>query len=123
MTTNQIETDRSHWADISIEPYRLSGQEFTLRGTDIGHVHPCRVIDIPFTEQTHDILIGQGITKKNHVYPESGWVFAYIYYIFNIQHYADADEKLAAVDVNVKLAEVEVSDALHDVSSEVRGAA
>ena len=118
------------WPGITVEPHRYGGEEYTLGGREIGHVHGTRQADIPFAKRLRDVLVEEGRTDKHHLYPESGWVthylesdadseetiellrLSYLYHVRALRRRDDADPEIEAIDVERELNELAPSDAL-----------
>lgn len=134
---NAIESTVSDWSGIEVEPHRFSAREFTLDGTEIGHLHSGRLLDIPFPKRIRDILIEEGRAEKHHIHPESGWVsysvdgdeaiedalwllrVSYLYHLIGMQQ---REERSAEpIDIDTELAELNISSELHDVFDEANG--
>lgn len=130
---NTIESTVSEWHGIEIKSHDRGGSEFTLNGREIGHIHGEQLVDIPFTKRVRDILIEEERAEKHHIVPESGWVsyrirsegdedgalwllrLSYLHHLLVLRkrdgtqgHRADT------VDIDTELAELGVSEALHD---------
>lgn len=124
------------WPSVQIKPHDRGGQEFTLAGRELGHIHPGRVVDIPFTKRIRDILIEDELAEKHHIYPDSGWVssylgdedstertlwllrVSYLYHIISIQNREDG-ETLAEIDVEQEINEIDPSDDLRVVFTDL----
>lgn len=131
---NTIESTVSDWPGLTVEPHdRGGGHEFDFDGREIGHVHPSRLVDIPFAKHIRDIIITEGRAEKHHVYPESGWVsyrvrsdddidgalwllrVSYLYHVSTRRNDEENHSEIDAVDIDVALDELDVSDELGDV--------
>lgn len=136
---NTIESIVSDWPGIETGPHRFNAREFTLAGREIGHVHGGRLVDIPFVKRIRDVLIEEGRAEKHHVYPDSGWVsyrisdedidgalwllrVSYLYHLITLHKREGDHTEGDTVDIDAALADLDVSDALHDVLTEVRPA-
>ncbi|GAA5063858.1 luciferase family protein [Haladaptatus pallidirubidus] len=134
-----IESTVSDWPGINVEPHdRGGGHEFTLNGREIGHIHNSRLVDIPFARRIHDILIEEERAQKHHVLPDSGWVsyyvqsdeaidgalwllcISYLYHLSVIQKRASDHFEGGEVDIDAELNELNLSDELRRVFSELR---
>lgn len=130
---NTIESEVSEWHDVEIESHDRGGHEFTLNGREIGHIHGEQLVDIPFTKRIRDILIEEKRAEKHHVVPESGWVsyrihseedvpaalwllrVSYLHHLLVLRKLEESQTQGAdSVDINAALAELGVSEALHD---------
>lgn len=134
---NAIESTVSGWSGIEVEPHRFSAREFALDGTEIGHLHDGRLLDIPFPKRIRNILIEGGRAEKHHIHPESGWVsysvdgdeaidgalwllrVSYLYRLIGMQQ--RDEHAVDPVDIDAELAELDVSSELHDVFEEASG--
>lgn len=135
---NTIESTVSEWPGIEVEPHDCGGgHEFDLDGREIGHVHPSRLVDIPFAKRVRDIIIPEGRAEKHHVYPESGWIsyhvqsdddidgalwllrVSYLYHLVTTQN-REGNPEIDAIDIDAALDELDMSDELCDVFSDVR---
>lgn len=132
---NPIESTVGDWPGIEVGPHRFNAREFTLDGREIGHLHGGRLLDIPFTKRVRDILIEERRAQKHHINPDSGWVsyrirsdddidgalwllrVSYLYHLTAMRK-REGD----AVDIDAALAELNLSDELHDVFDELRTA-
>lgn len=70
----KIETALQSCPGITSQPHRYGGTEYRLGRREIGHVHPDRLVDIPFPKKIRDDLIASGRAEPHHILPESGWV-------------------------------------------------
>lgn len=61
------------WDGVSGHPHRFGGEEFRLGTTELGHVHPGGVVDIPFPVALRERLVATGHAEPHHVLPASGW--------------------------------------------------
>jgi hypothetical protein len=127
-----IQSTVGEWSSVQVESHDMGGQEFTLAGREFGHIHPGRVVDIPFARRVRDILIEEGVAEKHHIYPDSGWVSSYIedegsveralwllrvsylYHVISTRNRSDS-EALAGIDVEQELGELDASDDLRSV--------
>lgn len=135
---NPIESTVSDWSGVEVSSHdRGGGREFTLAGREIGHIHRGTLIDIPFAKRVRDVLIAEERAEKHHVMPESGWVsyrvqspedvegalwllrVAYLYHVITSQK-REEHSVAEAVDIDAALAELDMSDTLEDVFSEVK---
>ena len=125
-----ITTEVSEWPGVSVGSHRYGGEEFTVSGREIGHVHGRRQADIPFPKRLRDVLLAENKTSKHHIYPESGWVthylkteadieeaiellrISYLYHVRAQQRREGVDPVLAAVDVERELTRLSLSEAL-----------
>jgi hypothetical protein len=116
-----IEAAVTSWPGAVAAPHRFAGREFSLGGTEFGHVHTDRQIDIPFAKRVRDVVVGAGLADEHHLFPDSGWVtkylrstedvavgidllrVAYLYRVAASQRRVDVDPVLAAVDVTAEL--------------------
>jgi hypothetical protein len=123
------------WSGVQVEPHDRGGQEFTLTGRKLGHIHPGWVVDIPFARRVRDILIEEGVAEKHHIYPDSGWVSTYIeddgsverawllrvsylYHVISMWNRSDSDT-LADIDIEQELGELDASDDLRAVFADL----
>ena len=125
-----ITVEVSEWPGVSVEPHRYGGEEFTVSGREIGHVHGKRQADIPFPKRLRDVLLAENKTSKHHIYPESGWVthyfdteadidemiellrISYLYHVRAQQRREDVDPAIAGVDVETELTRLNPSESL-----------
>jgi hypothetical protein len=136
---NTIESNVSDCPGINVEPHdRGGGREFTLNGREIGHIHNSRLVDIPFAKRIRDILIEKERAQKHHVLPDSGWVsyyvqsdedidgalwllrISYLYHLSVMQKRAGDHFEGDEVDVDAELNELNLSDELRRVFSELK---
>lgn len=126
------------WPGVRVEPHDRGGQEFTLASRELGHIHPGRVVDIPFAKRIRDILIEEGRAEKHHIFPDSGWVssyfgdedsieralwllrVSYLYHVSSVQNREDG-ENLAGVDVEQEIDELDPSDDLREIFTDLLG--
>jgi hypothetical protein len=119
--TPAIESTVSSWPGVEAGPHRFGGREFTVAGTEIGHLHGDRQADIPFPKRVRDVLVAEGLTSKHHLFPESGWVtkylrseddveetvwlfrIAYLYRVAALHRRTGASADVASVDVPAEL--------------------
>jgi hypothetical protein len=66
------------WTGVEASPHRFGGIEFTLGGTEIGHIHSNGMVDIPFNRKIRDELIAEGKAVPHHILNETGWITFYI---------------------------------------------
>ena len=66
------------WTGVNASPHRFGGVEFTLGGTEIGHIHSNGMVDIPFNRKIRDELIAEGKAVPHHILNETGWITFYI---------------------------------------------
>ena len=66
------------WAGVEASPHRFGGAEFTLGGTEIGHIHHNGMVDIPFNTKIRDQLLAEGKALPHHLLKETGWITFYI---------------------------------------------
>ena len=66
------------WQGVEASPHRFGGVEFTLGGTEIGHIHTIGMVDIPFNRKIRDELIAEGKAVPHHILNETGWITFYI---------------------------------------------
>ena len=64
------------------------GREFRFRAAEIGHVHEGGILDIPFPRTIRDALLDEGLAKRDHRVPGSGWI------TFSIRTGHDLDDAL-----------------------------
>lgn len=120
------------WPGIAVEPHRFGGQEFTLGGREVGHVHGARQVDIPFPKRVRNVLVDEGFTSKHHRYPDSGWVtkyvdsdedaeravwllrIAYLSHVAALQRRTPVDDSIASVDVAAEIERLDLPGALHE---------
>jgi hypothetical protein len=135
-----IESIVSDWPGTEVKPHDRGGREFTLNGREIGHIHQSQLVDIPFAKRVRDILLEERRAQKHHVFPNSGWVsyqiesdqdvdgalwllrVAYLYHLITVRKRDGDHTELNAVDVETALAELDTSDELKQVFSDLRGA-
>jgi hypothetical protein len=116
-----IEAAVTSWPGAVAGPHRFAGREFSLGGTEFGHVHAGRQIDVPFAKRVRDVVVAAGLADEHHLFPDSGWVtkylrspedvaegidllrVAYLYRVAASQRRADVDPAVAAVDVAAEL--------------------
>jgi hypothetical protein len=134
---NPIESGVSEWPGIEVDSHEQGGREFTLDGREIGHVHRGQLIDIPFAKRIRDIILAEERAETHHVLPDSGWVsyrvhsdedvdgalwllrVSYLYHLIAIRK-RDEEHPGDTVDIDAELVELDMSDALRDVFSDVR---
>lgn len=128
---NTIESTVSDWPGIEIEPHDRGGNEFTLDGREIGHIHGDRLVDIPFTKRIRDVLIEEERAEKHHVVPDSGWIsyhirsdedvpgaiwllrLSYLHHLTVLRKQGQTPDS-DAIDVDAELSELAVSEALRE---------
>jgi hypothetical protein len=134
---NSIESTVSNWPGVEVGSHnRGGGREFILDGREIGHVHGSQLVDIPFAKRIRDILIEEERAEKHHVVPDSGWIsyriradedidgalwllrVAYLYHVLTMRKREGDNPETDAVDIDAALAELGVSNELHDVFSD-----
>lgn len=76
--TTDIESVVSSWPGVETASHRFGGTEFTLAGTEIGHLHGDRQADLPFARRVRDVVVAAGLASDHHRFPESGWVTKYV---------------------------------------------
>ncbi len=127
-----IESVVSSWPGVEVGPHRFGGQEFTLEGSEIGHLHGDRQADVPLPGRVRDVVVREGLTSRHHLYPESGWVtkylrsdedveravwlfrVAYLYKVAALQRRSAVPEAIAAVDVATELDVMTLSEELRE---------
>jgi hypothetical protein len=138
---NSIESTVGNWSGVEVGSHdRGGGREFILDGREIGHVHGSQLVDIPFAKRLRDILIEEERAEKHHVVPDSGWIsyrirsdedidgalwllrVAYLYHVITMRKSEEEPSEIAAVDIDAELAELGVSNELHDAFSDRRSA-
>jgi hypothetical protein len=70
----RLEAEVSAWPQISVHPHRFEGREFRFGNAEVGHVHACGVVDIPFPRSIRDRLLAEGLAEEHRWVPNSGWV-------------------------------------------------
>lgn len=129
-TMESITARVSEWPGVSVEPHRYGGEEYTLNGREVGHVHGTRQADVPFAKRLRDVLVAEGKTEQHHLYPESGWVthyldteadveeviellrISYLYHVRALRRRDGVDPAIASIDVERELGELNPSAAL-----------
>ena len=135
---NPIESNISKWPGVQVESHDRGGSEFTLDGREVGHIHGSTLVDIPIAKRVRDILIEENRAQKHHVYPNSSWVsyrvhsdkdldgalwllrVSYLYHLLTVRKREEEHPEIDVVDVDAELADLDVSDSLHDVFNEIR---
>lgn len=137
MTT--IKSTVSNWPGIEVKLHRFNAQEFTLAGREIGHLHNGRLLDVPFATRVRDVIIEKGRAEKHHVSPDFGvsyrihsdedvngalWLLrvSYLYNLIGMRKREEHHSEIDGVDVDAALTELDLSDELYDVFSEMRAA-
>ncbi len=117
---NTIESTVSDWSGIEIEPHDRGGNEFTLDGREIGHIHGDRLVDIPFTKRIRDVLIEEERAEKHHVVPGAIWLLrlSYLHHLIVLRKQGQTPDS-DAIDVDAELSELAVSETLWEVFSGV----
>jgi hypothetical protein len=131
-----IESTVGEWSGVQVGMHDRGGREFTLANRELGHVHPGRVVDIPFAKRIRDILIEEELAEKHHIYPDSGWVSSYIegedsveralwllrvsylYHVIGVQN-RDDSKSFTGTDVEQELDELAPNDDLRGVFSDL----
>jgi hypothetical protein len=130
--STDIESVVSSWPGVDVGSHRFGGREFTLAGSEIGHLHGDRQADIPFAKRVRDVVVREGLTAKHHLYPESGWVtkylrsgddgeravwlfrVAYLYKVGALQRRDAVPEAIEAVDVATELDAMDLPSGLRE---------
>ncbi|MBZ0288771.1 MAG: DUF5519 family protein [Anaerolineae bacterium] len=131
-----MHTDMSHfqqtitaWPGVEASPHRFGGIEFTLGGTEIGHIHSNGMVDIPFNRKIRDQLIAEGQSEPHHLLPDTGWITFYIrsdddvetaVWLFRLSYLFYASRGQGKVLVGTALNRESELDALH-LSPALRG--
>ena len=53
------------WPGISVHTHRYGGREFRLGNAEVGHVHECGLVDIPFPRSIRDALLAEGLVEEH----------------------------------------------------------
>ncbi|WP_276249104.1 luciferase family protein [Haladaptatus sp. YSMS36] len=136
---NQIESIISDWPGVMVKSHeRGGGREFILDGREIGHVHHGQLVDILFAKRIRDVLIEEGRAQKHHVLPDSGWIsyrvrsdqdvdravwllrVSYLYHLLALRKRKEEHPAGDAIEIDVALAELNMSDALEHMFSDLR---
>ena len=64
----------SAWPNIATHPHRFGGKEFLFGSSEVGHIHPGGIVDIPFPRAVRNALLGAGLAEQHHWVPNSGWI-------------------------------------------------
>jgi hypothetical protein len=110
----QFQDTITAWTGVEASPHRFGGIEFTLGGTEIGHIHSNGMVDIPFNTKIRDQLIAEGKALPHHLLNETGWITFYIrseadirnaIWLFRLSYlfYASRGNKRALVGDKLKL--------------------
>ncbi|MEO8613344.1 MAG: luciferase family protein [Chloroflexota bacterium] len=78
MDMNSFQEKITVWTGVEASPHRFGGIEFTLGGTEIGHIHNNGMVDIPFNMKIRDELIAEGKVLHHHLLHDTGWITFYI---------------------------------------------
>jgi hypothetical protein len=71
--TGKLKQEVSSWPGISAHPHRFAAQEYRFGKAEVGHVHFCGDVDIPFPRPVHDFLLGHNLAEQHRWVPDSGW--------------------------------------------------
>ncbi len=71
---DEIEREVVGWPGVEARPHRFGGEEFRVRGHEIGHLHGDRLADLPFPVRVRKELVEAGKARLHHVMPKTGWV-------------------------------------------------
>ena len=74
------------WPGISVHTHRFGGREFRLGNAEVGHVHECGIVDIPFPRGIRDELLAQGLVEEHRWVPDSGWATFFVRSEKDLQH-------------------------------------
>lgn len=75
---DDIETEVSGWAGISIALHKYGGTQFNVHKKEIAHIHSNGLLDILFDKKTKEHLLKEGRINHHHVFENSGWISFYI---------------------------------------------
>jgi hypothetical protein len=66
------------WPGMSAGSHRFGGVEYTLGGTEVGHIHGNGMVDIPFNSKLRDQLIAEGLAGPHHMLKDTGWITTFV---------------------------------------------
>ncbi len=62
------------WPGVTTRRHRFGGTEFRVDHRELGHLHGCRLADLPFPLLVRNELVESGRAEPHHVFPDSGWI-------------------------------------------------
>ena len=74
----KLEEIVSTWPGISMHTHRFGGREFRLGNAEVGHVHECGIVDIPFPRSIRDALLAENLAESHRWVPDSGWATFFV---------------------------------------------
>ncbi|WP_255196290.1 luciferase family protein [Halorarius litoreus] len=116
------------WEGVTVGDHRFGGTEFRVGPREIGHVHEWGMLDIAYFRPLRDTLVEAGETGIHHLLTESGWTtyyiespddfahaewllrLSYLYHVAAVKKTPAGAEELAAVDVDVEIAEMDLPE-------------
>ncbi len=82
----KLEEIVSTWAGITVHTHRFGGREFRLGNAEVGHVHECGIVDIPFPRSIRDALLAENLAESHRWVPDSGWATFFVRNDKDLQH-------------------------------------
>ncbi len=74
------------WPGITVHTHRFGGREFRLGNAEVGHMHECGLVDIPFPRSIRDALLAEGLAEAHRWVPDSGWATFFARSDKDLQH-------------------------------------
>jgi hypothetical protein len=82
----KLEETVSSWPHISVHLHRFGGREFRFAHAEVGHVHECGIVDMPFPRSIRDALLAEGLAEEHRWVPNSGWATFFVRSDKDLQH-------------------------------------
>jgi hypothetical protein len=76
----------SAWPNVTTHSHQFMAQEFRMGKTEIGHVHPWGVVDVPFTRAVRRHLVEKRLAEQRHWLPDSGWTTFHMRSASDLEH-------------------------------------
>lgn len=82
----RLEDTVASWPQISVHTHRFGGREFRFANVEVGHLHECGIVDIPFPRSIRDALLAEGLAEEHRWVPNSGWTTFLVRSDKDLQH-------------------------------------
>jgi hypothetical protein len=69
-----------------VHTHRFGGREFRFANAEVGHLHECGIVDIPFPRPIRDALLAEGLAEEHRWVPNSGWITFLVRSDKDLQH-------------------------------------
>ena len=106
----RITEEVTSWPDVTVQPHRFGGVEYTIGRREIGHIHGDHMVDIPFPKKVRDEIVADGRAQPHHILPESGWISFYIRQESDVEHAIALLHESYQIAVKQKSRSIKVND-------------